>query len=90
MTVGLGAPTVRLALEKEVSNEEDTMAVAKVIEINAASNESFEDAINAGISKASETVHNIRGAWVKEQQVTVDEGKIAEYRVDLKLSFVLD
>ena len=56
------------------------MSVAKVIEINAASNESFEDAINAGISKASETVHNIRGAWVKEQQVTVEDGKIAEYR----------
>ena len=66
------------------------MAVAKVIEINTASNESFEDAINDGISKASETVHNIRGAWVKEQQVTVEDGKIAEYRVDLKVSFVLE
>ena len=66
------------------------MAVAKVIEINAASTESFEDAINAGISKASETVHNIRGAWVKEQQVTVEDGKIADYRVDLKVSFVLE
>jgi hypothetical protein len=66
------------------------MAVAKVIEINAASSESFEDAINTGISKASETVHNIRGAWVKEQQVTVEDGKISEYRVDLKVSFVLD
>ena len=66
------------------------MAVAKVIEINAASSESFEDAINAGITKASETVRNIHGAWVKEQQVTVEDGKIAEYRVDLKVSFVLD
>ena len=66
------------------------MAVAKVIEINAASSESFEDAINAGIAKASETVRNIRGAWVKEQQVTVEDGKVVEYRVDLKVSFVLD
>jgi dodecin len=66
------------------------MAIAKVIEINAASSESFEDAIKAGISKASETVHNIRGAWVNEQQVTVENGKIGEYRVDLKVSFVLD
>jgi flavin-binding protein dodecin len=66
------------------------MAVAKVIEINAVSGETFEDAINAGIAKASETVHNIRGAWVKEQQVTVEDGKISEYRVDLKVSFVLD
>jgi dodecin len=66
------------------------MAVAKVIEINAASSESFEEAINAGIAKASETVRNIHGAWVKEQQVTVEDGKIGEYRVDLKVSFVLD
>ena len=66
------------------------MSVAKVIEINAASNESFEDAIKAGMSKASETVHSIRGAWGKEQQVTVEDGKIGEYRVDLKVSFVLD
>jgi flavin-binding protein dodecin len=66
------------------------MAVAKVIEINAASSESFEDAINAGITKASETVRNIRAAWVKEQQVTVEDGTITEYRVDLKVSFILD
>ena len=66
------------------------MAVAKVIEISAQSEESFEDAIRRGIAKASETVHNIKGAWIKEQQVVVDEGNIAEYRVDLKVTFVLD
>jgi len=66
------------------------MAVAKVVEINAASEKSFEDAIGQGLAKASETVRNIRGAWVKEQQVTVDDGKISEYRVDLKVSFVLE
>lgn len=66
------------------------MAVTKVVEINAASNKSFEDAISAGISKASETVRDIRGAWVKEQQVIVEDGKISEYRVDLKVSFVLE
>jgi hypothetical protein len=66
------------------------MAVAKVIEISAASNESFEDAVAAGISKAGETVRNIHAAWVNEQQVTVKDGKIDEYRVDLKVTFVLD
>ena len=66
------------------------MAVAKVIEITATSETSFEDAIRQGIVKASETVHNIKGAWVKEQKVLVEDGNINGYRVDLKVSFVLD
>ena len=67
------------------------MAVAKVIEITAASRDSFEDAIRQGISKASESVHGIQGAWVKEQKVKVsDDGSITEYRVDIKVTFVLD
>jgi flavin-binding protein dodecin len=66
------------------------MSVAKVIEISAESNQSFEHAIREGIATASKTVHNIKSAWVKEQQVTVEGGKIARYRVDLKVTFVLD
>lgn len=67
------------------------MAVAKVIEITASSADSFEDAIRRGIAKASETVRSIQGAWVKEQKVKVSEdGDIAEYRVDLKVTFILD
>lgn len=66
------------------------MSVAKVIEISAASNASFEDAIASGLEKAGETVREIRAAWVKEQQVTVKDGKIDEYRVDLKVTFVLE
>jgi dodecin len=67
------------------------MAVGKVIEITAASTDSFEDAIRQGITKASETVRNIQAAWVKEQQVKVsDDGSISEYRVDLKVTFVLE
>jgi dodecin len=66
------------------------MAVAKIIEITAQSNESFEDAIRQGIAKASETVHNIEGAWVKEQKVVVEDGNISGFRVDLKVTFVLD
>lgn len=66
------------------------MAVAKIIEITAQSSASFEDAIQQGIEKASETVHNIEGAWVKEQKVVVTDGNITGYRVDLKVTFVLD
>jgi hypothetical protein len=67
------------------------MAVAKIIEITAASSESFEDAIRQGLEKASQTVRNIQGAWVKEQKVKVDgSGAITEFRVDLKVTFVLD
>lgn len=66
------------------------MAVAKIIEITATSDDSFEDAIRQGIEKASETVHNIKGAWVKEQKVQVQDGGVSGYRVDLKVSFVLD
>lgn len=66
------------------------MAVAKIIEITAQSSTSFEDAIQQGIEKAAETVHNIEGAWVKEQKVVVTDGKITGYRVDLKVTFVLN
>ena len=65
------------------------MAVAKIIEISAASDKSFEDAIQQGISKAAESIKDIRSAWVKEQQVVVKDNKVTEYRVDLKVTFVL-
>jgi len=65
------------------------MSVAKVIEISAESDKSFEDAISQGIETASETVKNIKGAWVKEQNVLVEKGKIVGFRVDLKVTFVL-
>ena len=67
------------------------MAVAKIIELTASSGDSFEDAIRAGIAKAGETVRNIQGAWVKEQKVRVSgDGSISEFRVDLKVTFLLD
>jgi flavin-binding protein dodecin len=64
-------------------------SVGKVIEITAESPESFEDAIRRGIARASETVEDIHGAWVKSQQVAVHEGKITAYRVDLKVTFIV-
>ncbi|TVP86149.1 MAG: dodecin domain-containing protein [Thioalkalivibrio sp.] len=66
------------------------MAVAKVTEITAESNKSFEDAIEQGIQRATKSLHGIKGAWVKEQKVTVADGKIVGYRVDLKVTFILD
>jgi len=66
------------------------MSVAKVIELTAESSEGFEDAIRQGIAKAGESVRNIKGAWVKEQQVTVSDGEIASFRVDLKVTFVIE
>ncbi len=66
------------------------MSVAKVIELSASSTKSFEDAIMQGISRASGTLKNVEGAWVQEQKVVVKNGKIAEYRVNLKVTFVLD
>ena len=66
------------------------MSVAKVIEITASSPTSFAEAARAGIAKASETVHGIRGAWVSEQQVVVENDAITEFRVTMRISFVLD
>jgi dodecin len=66
------------------------MAIAKVIEISSESTKSFEDAIADGIAKAGTSVHGIRAAWVKEQQVVVQGNKITAYRVDLKITFVVD
>jgi flavin-binding protein dodecin len=63
--------------------------VAKVIELTAESPDSFEDAVRRGIEKATETVEDIRSAWVEGQQVTVHDGRIAAYRVDLKVTFVV-
>jgi flavin-binding protein dodecin len=66
------------------------MAVAKVIELTASSNKSFEDAIEQGIKRATKTLDNVEGAWVQEQKVVVKKGKIAEYRVNMKVTFVLN
>lgn len=66
------------------------MSVAKIIEISAESTKSFEDAIVQGINRASKTVHGIKSAWLKEQHVVIEKGKVALYRVDLKVTFVLD
>ena len=65
------------------------MSVAKVIEISATSEDSFEDAINEGIKRTSQTVEDITGVWVKEQHADVENGEIVDYRVDMKITFLV-
>jgi dodecin len=65
------------------------MSVAKIIEISASSKKSFEDAVATGIARASESVSDVQGAWIQEQKVVVAKGKIVEYRVQMKVTFVL-
>ncbi len=65
------------------------MSVAKVIEIISSSKKSFEDAVAQGVAKAADSLHDITGAWVKEQSAKVVNGKVTEYRVNLKVTFVL-
>ena len=66
------------------------MSIARVTEIKSSSKKSFDDAIKDGIKRANETLKNIRGAWVQDQEVLVDDnGEISEYRVLMKVTFVL-
>ncbi len=65
------------------------MSVARVTEIISSSSKSFEDAVSNGVERASKTLKNVQGAWVKDQSVEVDNGKITEYRVVLKVTFIL-
>jgi dodecin len=66
------------------------MSVAKVSEISATSSKSFEDAIQQGLVRASKTLRNVRGAWIKEQHVRCDNDKILDYQVNMMVTFVLD
>ena len=66
------------------------MSVARVTEISSTSSKSFEDALNQGVARANKTLRNVKGAWVKEQQVDVTDGKVSQYRVNLLVTFVLD
>ncbi|MEQ1902587.1 MAG: dodecin family protein [Pirellulaceae bacterium] len=65
------------------------MSVAKVVEIKSSSSKGFEDAIKHGISRANKTLKNVKGAWVAEQEVVVEKGKVVEYRVLMKVTFIL-
>jgi len=66
------------------------MSVARNTEISASSKTGFEDAIQKGIKRFAKTIDNIEGAWVKEQKVVIKDGQVSEYRVTMKVSFVLN
>lgn len=66
------------------------MSVARVTEIIASSPKSFDDAIKVGVKRATKTLKNVKGAWVKSQKVVVNKNKIVEYRVNLDVTFILD
>ena len=67
-----------------------TMSVARVTEITASSKKSFDDAIQIGIARANKTLRKVKGVWIQDQKIAVDKGKIIEYRVTMKITFVLD
>jgi flavin-binding protein dodecin len=66
------------------------MSVARVTEITATSPKSFEDAIQLGITRANKTLQNVKGAWIKDLKVEIDNGKISAYRIVMKITFVLN
>ena len=65
------------------------MTVARITEISSVSNASFQDAIVQGVDRANKTLKNVKGAWVKDQEVTIDNGKVTGYKVILKVTFIL-
>ena len=65
------------------------MTVARITEISSVSNKSFEDAIVQGVARANKTLKNVKGAWVKDQEVQIDDGKITGFKVILKVTFIL-
>jgi hypothetical protein len=66
------------------------MAVARVTEISSTSQKSFEDAVQQGVARATKTLRNVRSAWIKEQRVDIRDGQIAEYQVNMMVTFILD
>jgi flavin-binding protein dodecin len=71
------------------NDKEEIMAVAKVTEISASSTQSFDDAVKQGIKRADNTLDKIQGAWVNEMKVDVKDGEVVEYRVNMKVTFIL-
>ena len=66
------------------------MSVARVSEISSTSEKSFEDAMTQGIARANKTLRNVKGAWIKEQQLDIENGKVTRYRVNMLVTFILD
>jgi hypothetical protein len=66
------------------------MSIARVTEITASSKKSFKDALEQGVARATKTLHNVTGAWIQDQEVRVEDGKIVDFRIHMKVTFILD
>jgi hypothetical protein len=86
----LAAESTKINSPFILQSEYSIMAIAKVLEVSSSSTKSFEDAIQMGIQKVTETVNNVQGAWINEQNIVIKDNKITEYRVNLKISFVVE
>jgi dodecin len=80
---------VQTALFRPPTLKENRMTVARITEISSVSPLSFQDAIVNGVERANKTLKNVKGAWVKDQEVTIDNGKVTGYKVVLKVTFIL-
>lgn len=65
------------------------MSVAKIVEVSSSSPTSFDDAVRSGVARVAKTVKNIKGAWVSEQKVAVEDGLVTEFRVTMRVSFLV-
>ena len=66
------------------------MPVARITEISATSSQSFDDAVAQGVARATKTLRNVTGAWVKEQRVSIENNQVSHYQVNLQITFVLE
>jgi flavin-binding protein dodecin len=73
-----------------IGAKETSMTVARITEISSVSAVSFQDAIVQGVERANKTLKNVKGAWVKDQEVTIDKGKVTGYKIVLKVTFILE
>jgi len=87
--IGFPAQVDNLKRRVVFLTEGDIMSIAKTIEVTASSKKGFDEALKQGIAKAAETLENITGAWVMDQCVKVNKGKVVEYTVRMRLTFVL-
>jgi hypothetical protein len=76
--------------ERSTHRRRQIMSVAKTTEIISSSTTSFDDAMKQGIARATKTLKNVSGAWIQDQKVVIDDGKVTEYRVTMKVTFVLE
>lgn len=66
------------------------MSVARILELSSTSTKSFEDAIQQGLDRANKTLRNVRSAWIKEQSINLEDGRVATYQVNMLITFVLE